>query len=58
MQSPMLFVQRTYITNLAATNRLPLLSHFREFAEADGLMSYGPDIKNRFLVLARHAHEK
>ena len=52
MQSPMPFVQRTYITNLAATNRLPMLSHFREFAEAGALMSYGPDIKTIFRRLA------
>jgi putative ABC transport system substrate-binding protein len=52
MQSPMLFVQRTYITQLAATNRLPMLSHFREFAEAGGLMSYGPDVKNVMRRLA------
>jgi ABC-type uncharacterized transport system substrate-binding protein len=52
MQSPMLFVQRTYITQLAATNRLPMLSHFREVAEAGGLMSYGPDVKNVMRRLA------
>jgi len=35
--------QRRNITDLATKNRLPAVSDFVEFAEAGGLMSYGPN---------------
>jgi putative ABC transport system substrate-binding protein len=40
----MLFGQRKEIVNLAASNRLPLVAHLREFADAGGLMTYGPNV--------------
>jgi len=42
--SPMFLSERRRIVDLAAKNRLPAMFYFREFAEAGGLMSYGPDL--------------
>lgn len=42
--TPLFLVERKRIAELAATHRLPAVSEFREFAEAGGLMSYGPNI--------------
>jgi putative ABC transport system substrate-binding protein len=40
----MLFVHRDQVARLAAIHRMPAMFEFREYAEAGGLMSYGPDI--------------
>jgi putative ABC transport system substrate-binding protein len=41
----MLFSQRKEIVGLAANDRLPLVAHLREFADAGGLlMTYGPSV--------------
>jgi putative ABC transport system substrate-binding protein len=40
----MFFGQRNEIAGLAASNRLPLVAHLREFADAGGLMTYGPNV--------------
>ena len=42
--SPMLFVERRRIVDLAAKHRLPLMSMGRELVELGGLMSYGASI--------------
>ena len=39
---------RIRILNLAAKHRLPTASNYREFAEAGGLLSYGPDLPDLF----------
>ena len=39
---------RVQINESALTNRLPTMSSFREFVEAGGLMSYGPDFPDLF----------
>ena len=36
--------ERRHIVELAAKNRLPAMFYFGEFAEAGGLMSYGPNL--------------
>ena len=36
--------QRKEIVDLAASNRLPLVAHLREFADAGGLITYGPNV--------------
>ena len=41
--SPMLFAERRRLVDLAAKNRLPAVYPVREFVDAGGLMSYGPD---------------
>jgi putative tryptophan/tyrosine transport system substrate-binding protein len=48
LQSPRLFAHQPRIADLAATHRLPTIAMFREFADAGGLMSYGPNIKDIF----------
>jgi putative tryptophan/tyrosine transport system substrate-binding protein len=50
---PYLGVQREWIVAFAARQRLPAIYHFREFAMAGGLLSYGidlPDIYRQFGV--------
>jgi putative ABC transport system substrate-binding protein len=39
----MLFSERRRLVDLAATNRLPTVYTLREFVDAGGLMSYGPN---------------
>ena len=42
------FPHRGRILSLAAQHRLPAASQFREFAEAGGLLSYGPNLPDLF----------
>jgi putative tryptophan/tyrosine transport system substrate-binding protein len=44
LTDPMLFTQREVIVDFAAGNRLPGFYFWREFVEAGGLMSYGPNL--------------
>ena len=46
--SPMLFLARRRIIELAATNRLPSVSQAREFVELGGLIAYGANINDLF----------
>ena len=46
--SAMLFSERRRLVDLAAKNRLPVVYPQREFVEAGGLMSYGPDLGDLF----------
>ncbi len=39
---------RTRILDLAAKHRLPVVSIYREFAEAGGLMAYGPSLSDTY----------
>jgi len=53
-QSPFFNTHRVEITEQAARARLPAIYGFREFADAGGLMSYGPslpDVYRRFAAL-------
>jgi putative tryptophan/tyrosine transport system substrate-binding protein len=43
LPSPMFLSERKHIVDLAAKHQLPTMFFFREFAEAGGLMSYGPN---------------
>jgi ABC-type uncharacterized transport system substrate-binding protein len=45
---PFINVNRTRITTLALGARLPTIHGFREFVEAGGLMSYGPNWTDMF----------
>lgn len=40
--------QKNQIVGLAARNRLPLVTQFRSYLEAGGLVSYGPDIADQW----------
>ena len=44
LSDAMFFGRRKEIVDLAASNRLPLVAHLREFADAGGLMTYGPNV--------------
>ena len=46
--NPYFDTRRDQIIALAAQNRLPAFYHFREFATAGGLMSYGPRITDAY----------
>jgi putative ABC transport system substrate-binding protein len=44
LSDPMLFAQQTHIADVAGRNRLPVISYWRETAEAGGLIAYGPKL--------------
>jgi putative ABC transport system substrate-binding protein len=44
----MFFIERTRIVELAAQNRLPAMYGAKEYAEAGGLMAYGPNLRESF----------
>jgi len=46
--------QRGKITAFAATNHLPALYPFKEFVQAGGLVSYGPDLKDLIGTFAKY----
>jgi putative ABC transport system substrate-binding protein len=46
--SPMFFVNRSTIADLAAKSRLPSISHFSQYAEAGALMAYGPSLRSNY----------
>jgi putative ABC transport system substrate-binding protein len=48
------FVNRRRIIELAAKGRLPMMSGFREYPEAGGLMSYGSVRADRFRLAATY----
>jgi putative ABC transport system substrate-binding protein len=48
LSSPLVFVHRTEIGSMTATRHLPAVSMFVEFAEAGGLMVYGPSLREAF----------
>ena len=48
LSSPLVFTGRAEISALALERRLPAVSMFVEFAEAGGLMAYGPSLREAF----------
>jgi len=46
--TPLVFQQRTRIAELAIKHRLPIVSTWRYFAEAGGLLTYGPSLPDQF----------
>ena len=48
LSSPLVFIHRSEIGSMAASKRLPAVSMFVEFAEAGGLMVYGPSLREAF----------
>ncbi|HEY7247548.1 MAG TPA: ABC transporter substrate-binding protein [Xanthobacteraceae bacterium] len=52
---PLFTARRAHIVALAAKHRLPVMYPFREFAEAGGLMSYGPNLAGAYRVAGIYA---
>ena len=50
----MLTIQHERIVDLAVTHHMPGIFEWREFAEAGGLMSYGPSIADMYRRLATY----
>jgi putative tryptophan/tyrosine transport system substrate-binding protein len=48
LPSTMFFIERKRLVDLAAKNRLPAVYSSRDFVDAGGLMSYGPDFADLF----------
>ena len=48
VSNPMFAQRRHRIAELAIKNRLPFVSIYREYAEAGGLMSYGPSLLEQY----------
>jgi putative tryptophan/tyrosine transport system substrate-binding protein len=48
LPSTMFFSERRHLVDLAAKNRLPAKYPYREFVDAGGLMSYGPNFADLF----------
>jgi putative ABC transport system substrate-binding protein len=53
--SPLFLSVRAQVTAMAADLKLPAVYGWREFADADGLMSYGPNLPDMYRQLARTA---
>jgi putative ABC transport system substrate-binding protein len=53
---PLVLTHRIRINSLALGARLPTMSGYREFAEAGGLMSYGPNVPDLFRRAADFAN--
>ena len=54
LSSPLVFTGRAAITSLALKRRLPAISMFTEFADAGGLMTYGPSLRESFQRAGRY----
>jgi len=48
LSSPLVLFSRAMISTVAMSKRLPAVSMFAEFAEAGGLMAYGPSLREAF----------
>jgi len=48
LSTPMFASERRRLVDLAAKNRLPTVFSFREYVDAGGLMSYGPNVADMF----------
>jgi putative tryptophan/tyrosine transport system substrate-binding protein len=54
LDDPLSVSGRRRIIDLAASHRLPTMYGFREFVEAGGLMSYGPNLRDHYRRAARY----
>ena len=57
LDDPVSFSQRARIVGLAARSRLPAIYGFREFAEAGGLIIYGPSLPDQWRRAAEYVHK-
>jgi putative tryptophan/tyrosine transport system substrate-binding protein len=51
---PMFFLNRRHLLEAAARHRLPAIWEWREFAEAGGLMAYGPSLDDLYRRAAKY----
>ena len=49
------FVQREQIASLAARHRTPVIYPWREYVDASGLMSYGPNLAESYRMSGTYA---
>jgi putative tryptophan/tyrosine transport system substrate-binding protein len=54
LSSPMIFLQRSEIANLALSARLPTISLFNVFPKLGGMMAYGPDFPSIYRQAASY----
>ena len=54
LSSPLIFVQRSHITNLVLNTRLPTITLFTAFPKAGGMMAYGPHFPSMFTRAANY----
>jgi putative tryptophan/tyrosine transport system substrate-binding protein len=54
LSSPLIFVQRSHIANLALNTRLPTISLFTASPKVGGLMAYGPHFPSMFARAANY----
>ena len=54
LADPMLLSQRARIADLAARSRLPAVFNVRQYAEAGGLLAYGPSLADLFHLAATY----
>jgi putative ABC transport system substrate-binding protein len=54
LPSTMFFNERSRLVDLAAKHRLPAAYSVREFVDAGGLMSYGPDVADAYRHIATY----
>ena len=57
LSSAMFAANKQRIVALAAKHRLPMIYEHRDFVEAGGLLSYGPDLRDVFRRAAGMAHK-
>jgi putative ABC transport system substrate-binding protein len=57
LSSPLVRARSQQIAAFCARQRLPAISPFAEFAQAGGLMAYGPDVKDFYLRTAVFVHK-
>ena len=54
VSNPLFLEQRRRISEMAMKHRLPLVGRYREYTEAGGLMSYGPNVTENYLRAATY----
>jgi len=52
LSSPLVRARSAQVAAFCSANRLPAISPFAEFAQAGGLMAYGPDVRDYYLRAA------
>ena len=50
----LLMFHRAKLASIAIENRIPTIFNFRQFTEAGGLMSYGPNLRDMYRQSGRH----